>query len=92
MHWIGAQFCVYIILDSRDKYLNKFQNVSGFHLQDLGAFRIHMLVTLYFVSTFSLLWIPQQASITSFSGFRNCKWIPQNVSGIRKCKWSPQNL
>ena len=28
--------------------------------------------------------IPQQANIASFSGFRNCKWIPQNVAGIRK--------
>ena len=37
-----------------------------------------------FVGTFVLLRIPQQANIASCSGFRNCKWIPQNVSGIRK--------
>ena len=43
-----------------------------------------------FVGTFVLLWIPQQASIASGSGFCNCKWNPQNVSGIRKCKWNPQ--
>ena len=45
-----------------------------------------------FVGTFVLLRIPQQANIASCSGFRNCKWIPQNVKGIRKCKWNPQNL
>ena len=45
-----------------------------------------------FVSTFNLLRIPQQANIASCSGFRNCKWIPQNVSGIRKCRSNPQNL
>ena len=37
-----------------------------------------------FVGTFVLLRILQQAKIASCSGFRNCKWIPQNVSGIRK--------
>ena len=37
-----------------------------------------------FVGIFFLLRIPQQATIASCSGFRNCKWIPQNVSGIRK--------
>ena len=39
-----------------------------------------------FVGTFVLLRILQQANIASCSGFRNCKWIPQNVSGILKCK------
>ena len=39
-----------------------------------------------FVGTFILLRIPQHANIASCSGFRNCKWIPQNVSGIHKCK------
>ena len=33
MHWIGAQFCVCMLLDSKDKSLIMFQNVSGFHLQ-----------------------------------------------------------
>ena len=36
--------------------------------------------------------IPQQANIVSFSGFRKCKWIPQNVSGIRKYKQIPQTV
>ena len=36
------------------------------------------------VGKFVLLRIPQQANIASCSGFRNCKWILQNVSGIRK--------
>ena len=45
-----------------------------------------------FVDTFVLLRIPQQANISSCSGFRNCKWIPQIVSGIRKCKWIPQTV
>ena len=35
VHWIGAQFCVCMFLDSRDKSLNMFQIVSGFHLQIL---------------------------------------------------------
>ena len=33
VHWIGAQFCVCLFLDSRDKSLNMFQNVSGFRVQ-----------------------------------------------------------
>ena len=45
-----------------------------------------------FVGTFVLLRIPQQANIASCSGFRNCKWNPQNVSGIRKCKWISQTV
>ena len=45
-----------------------------------------------FVGTFVLLQNPQQAKIASCSGFRNNKWIPQNVSRIRKCKWNPQIL
>ena len=27
MHWIDAQFCVGMFLDSTDKYLNMFQNL-----------------------------------------------------------------
>ena len=45
VHWISARFCACMFLDSRDKYLNMFQKVSGFHLQDLGGFRVHILVT-----------------------------------------------
>ena len=45
-----------------------------------------------FVSKFVLLWIPLQANLASRFGFRNCKWIPRNVSGIRKCKWIPQTV
>ena len=45
-----------------------------------------------FVGTIVLLRIPQQANIASCSGFRNCKWIPQNVRGIHKCKWIQQTV
>ena len=45
-----------------------------------------------FIGTFNLLPIPQKANIASCSGFRSCKWVPQDVSGIRKCRWNPQNL
>ena len=45
-----------------------------------------------FVGPFVLMRIPQQANIASYSGFRICKWIPQNVSAIRKCKWIPQTI
>ena len=45
-----------------------------------------------FVGTFVLFRIPQQATKASWSGFRNCKWTPQNVSEIRKCKWIPQTV
>ena len=36
--------------------------------------------------------IPQQAYIACCSGFRNCKWIPQNVNGIRKFTRIPQTV
>ena len=45
-----------------------------------------------FLGTFVVSRFPQQASIASCSGFRNCKRIPQNVMGIRKCKWNPQTV
>ena len=45
-----------------------------------------------FVGTFVFLRIPQQANIASWSGFRNCKWIPRNISGILKCRWIPQTV
>ena len=45
MHWIGTHFCVGMLLDSRDKYLNILQNVSGLYLQDLREFRVHITVT-----------------------------------------------
>ena len=45
VHWIGAQVSSCMFLDSRDKFLNMFQNVSGFHLQDFRGFRVHILVT-----------------------------------------------
>ena len=34
MQWIGAQFGICRSLDSGDKSLNMFQNVSGFHVQN----------------------------------------------------------
>ena len=49
MHWIGGQFCVCMFLHSRAKYLNMFQNVSGFPLQDLKEFWCLIFC----------LWIPQ---------------------------------
>ena len=39
VHWIAAQFCVCMLLDSIDKPLNMFQKVSGFHLQKFRGFR-----------------------------------------------------
>ena len=47
-HWIGAQFCVCMFLDSRDKSLNMFQKVSGFYKQNFSGFRIHITVALIF--------------------------------------------
>ena len=46
VHWIGAHFCVCMFLDSIDKALNMFQNVSGFHLQNFHGFRVQIPVTL----------------------------------------------
>ena len=37
MHKIGAQICVCMFMDFRDKSLNMFQNVSGFDLQVAGS-------------------------------------------------------
>ena len=38
LHWIGAQFCVCMSLDSdsRDKSLNMFPKVREFHLQNFS--------------------------------------------------------
>ena len=66
-NWIGAQFCVYMLLNSRDKSLNMFQNVSGFRVQ----------IPLNFVGTLILCRIPQQANRSSCSGFGKRKQIPQ---------------
>ena len=43
VHWVGAQFCVCMFLDSTDKSLNMFQNVNGFHLQNFRGFRVQYL-------------------------------------------------
>ena len=83
MHWIGAKFCVCMFLGSRHKYLNMFQIVSGFQLQYLRGFSVHILVKYFFFGPFILLRIPQQANIASCSGFRNCKWIPPAVKEFR---------
>ena len=45
LHWIGAQFCVCMFLDSIDKLLNMFQNVSGFHLRNFRGFRVQISET-----------------------------------------------
>ena len=47
MHWIGAQFCVGMFLDSRDKSLNMFQNMSVIHLPNFRGFRVQAFVTAY---------------------------------------------
>ena len=45
VHWIGAYFCVSMFLNSRDKSLNMFQNLSGLHLQKFRGFRVQIPVT-----------------------------------------------
>ena len=42
VHWIGAPFGVCRSLESRDKISYMFQNVSGFHSQKLGGFRVKL--------------------------------------------------
>ena len=90
LHWIGEYFCVCMFLDSRDNYLNMFQNVSVRLTRFTWIPRTYTC-NVIFVGTFNLLRISQQANIASCSGFRNCKWVPQNISGIRKCKSIPQS-
>ena len=68
-----------------------FQNVKGFNKQNFSGFR-NDSCNVNFVGTFVLLPIPQQANIAGCSGFRTCKWTPQNLSEIRKCKWIPQTV
>ena len=45
MHWIGAQFCVFMFLDSRDKTFKMFQIVGGLHLQNFRGFSVKVPVT-----------------------------------------------
>ena len=45
VHWIGAYFFVCMFLDSIDKPLNMFQNVSGFHLQNVRGLRVQKAIT-----------------------------------------------
>ena len=80
--------CLYVPGFQRQvfKYVPK---LSDFDKQNFSGFRIHIPIKVNFVGTFILLRIPQEAIIASCSGFRNCKWMPQNVSEIRKCKWNP---
>ena len=84
MHKIGAQFCVCIFLDSRDKSLDMFQNVSGFSKTKFQWIPRTNTCNVHFVATSVLLRIPQQGKVAGYSRFRIFKWIPQNVSGIRK--------
>ena len=46
MRWIGAQFSVCMLLGSRNKSANKFQNLSGFNSQKFRGFRVQTPVTL----------------------------------------------
>ena len=72
VHWIGAYFCVSMFLNSRDKSLNMFQNLSGLHLQKFRGFRVQIPVTEILSAHFFLLRIPQQANIASCSGATVC--------------------
>ena len=74
VHWIGAQFCVCIFLDSRNKPSNMFQNVSGFHLQNFRD-----ICNVIFVGILNLLRISQRAAIAGCSEFRK-------RSGFQKSK------
>ena len=64
-----------VFLDSRDKSLNMFQNVNGFHSQNFREFRAQ--IPVYSVGTLVLMRTPQQANIVRSSGFRKWKRIPQ---------------
>ena len=77
VNWIGAQFCVCMFLDSIDKPLNMF-------LFKLPWIPNSNTCNVNFVGIILVPRILQEANIASNSEFRNCKWIPQNVSGIRK--------
>ena len=92
VHWIGAQFCVCMFLDSIDKTFKHVPKCQWIPLTKLPSIPRTNTCNVNFVGTFVVPRIPQQANIASCSGFRNCKWIPQNASGIRKCEWNPQNL
>ena len=43
MHWIGAEFCVCMFLDSIDKLFKTFQKVSKFHLQNFRGLRVQIV-------------------------------------------------
>ena len=45
VHLIGAKFCACIILDSRDKSLDMFQHVNGFHVQNFSGFSVQISET-----------------------------------------------
>ena len=92
MHWIAAQFCVCMFLDSKKqtfKHVPKFQWIP---LTKIPWIPRTNICNVNFVGTFVVPLIQQQANIDICSGFRNCKRIPQSVSGNRKCKWNRQNL
>ena len=74
--------CLYVPGFQRQvlKYVPKCKWIPQTKFQDSA----YNTCNVNFVGTFVLLRIPQQANIASCYGFRNCKWIPQNVSGIRK--------
>ena len=52
MYWRGAQFCACMFLDSIDKSLNMFQNVSGVHLQNFRGFRVQIPVAFILSADF----------------------------------------
>ena len=57
-------------LQSRDKSLNMFKNVSGFHLQYFFGFCAHLPCRVIFFGLLVVSWIPQRVKIC-----RNFKWI-----------------
>ena len=44
MHSLVAQFCVCMFLDSIDRTLNIFQNLSGFQTKNIRGFRVQIPV------------------------------------------------
>ena len=88
LHCRGAQFCVCMFLETF-KHVPKCKWIP---LTKLPWIPRTNTCNVNFVGKFVVPRIPKQANIASFSGFRNRKWIPQNVRGTRKCKWNPQNL
>ena len=77
VHWIDAEFCVFMFLDSRNNSLNIFQNVSWFHFKKFPWLPRTNMFKVTFVATLFLLRVPQQANIGNCSSFCKFKRIPR---------------